>query len=69
MTKDERHQLDRMIIGNQIAIMRTLALTVSGNYKTMLEIRVHDQKIWWRDKYGEEVGFASGLDERPTPNK
>lgn len=63
--KDERYKLDRVIVGNQIAIMRTLALSAPPHYKKMLEIRVIDQKQWWRNQYGEEVSFAAGIDERP----
>jgi hypothetical protein len=68
MSKPTRQELDRIIVGNQIMIMRTLALVSKNlvgdmNYTTELNIRVKDTKDWWKAAYDEEVGFAVSFDK------
>ena len=62
----KRQELDRIIVGNQIAIMRALAQIVTYPAKEDLEIRVHDVKDWWRHQYGEEVGFSTSHGDKPV---
>ena len=64
--KQIRHQLDRRIIGNQIEIMRALA-AANGGGSTRLSTasRVHDIKNWWRETYGEEVGYNPAWGDTP----
>lgn len=58
------HEVDRIIVGNQIAIMRMLAhLMRDSNFYVMANARTHDIKGWWRHKYGEEVGYDSHYDK------
>lgn len=56
----KRYDLDRIIVGNQLTIMRALAtlLPQTGPAED-LRHRVSDIKQWWRDHYGEEVGFST----------
>jgi hypothetical protein len=57
------HEIDRIIVGNQLTIMRALELMVPPKAADDLRIRVHDIKDWWRREYGEEVGFSSAYDK------
>lgn len=59
------HDLDRIIVGNQIAMMRVLQALAPPAWARDLEIRVHDIKDWWRQNYGEEVGFSVVLGDQP----
>jgi len=56
-----RQALDRIIIGNQIAIMRALMTILPEPQKRALTLRVHSLKQEWRHRYREEVGFDSSL--------
>ena len=60
-----RQEIDRIIIGNQILIMRSLAKLAPVPYASELEFHVWDVKDWWRRRYGEEVGFSAGLGDKP----
>lgn len=61
-----QRQLNRIIVGNQIATMRALAtLTPSLIASRDLNIRVTDIKNWWRDEHGEEVGFSPEWGDQP----
>lgn len=62
----KREDIDRIIVGNQIAIMRPLALISNNPAKEDLNIRVHDIKDWWRHNYGEEVGFSTSYGDKPA---
>jgi hypothetical protein len=64
-----RHELDRIIIGNQLAIMRAVQTLVRGDVEIALNIRVHDIKEWWRRTFNEEVGFSATLGDRPPLEK
>lgn len=58
-----QHEFNRILIGNQIAIMRALAQITNNPAKEDLNIRVHDIKDWWRHIYEEEVGFSSAYSD------
>lgn len=64
-----RHELDRLIIGNQIAIMKALEMLLPGGQHAsgphQLQLRITHLKDWWRFHFNEEVGFSAGYDERP----
>lgn len=60
----KRQELDRIIVGNQIAMMRVLKALAPPAHARDLEIRVMDIKDWWRHNYAEEVGFSASLDDR-----
>lgn len=60
----EDHELDRIMVGNQLAIMRALELIAPHPAKEDLRIRVHDIKDWWRRQYGEEVGFSTSYGDK-----
>lgn len=64
--REERHMLDRMIIGNQIEIMRALA-AANGGGPTRLSTasRINDIKNWWRENYLEEVGYNPAWGDTP----
>lgn len=66
MRKLERHPLDRIIIGNQILIMRALQQLVKGDTEIAMNVRVHDIREWWRKEFGEDVGFSATMGDRPT---
>jgi hypothetical protein len=68
MAKPTRQELDRIIVGNQLAIMRALAAIAGPVHQRDLEFRVHDVKDWWRRHYNEEVGFSSILGDKPPSN-
>lgn len=61
MENKDRYDLDRIIVGNQITIMRVLAMDpkLSPHYSSSLLSRVGDIKDFWRHKYNEEVGFST----------
>jgi hypothetical protein len=63
----KRQELDRIIVGNQIAIMRALAQITNRPAKEDLNIRVNDVKDWWRRHYGEEAGFSTSHGDKPVP--
>lgn len=63
----KRQELDRIIVGNQISIMRALAQITNFPAKQDLEVRVYDVKDWWRQHYGEEVGFSTSHGDKPAP--
>lgn len=62
--KDD-HDLNRIMVGNQIAIMRALAQIVTFPSKQDMEVRIFDVKDWWRHAYGEEVGFSTSHGDKP----
>jgi hypothetical protein len=62
----KRQELDRIIVGNQIAIMRALAQIMNNPAQEDLNIRVHDVKDWWRREYSEEVGFSTSHGDKPV---
>jgi hypothetical protein len=69
MTKKEkeRYQLDRIIVGNQISIMRALAQAAESGSSAHRDLtrRAIDIKEWWRSTYGEEVGFSTAWGDQP----
>jgi len=61
----KRQELDRIIIGNQLAIMRALAAMAPASVQARdLTHRVSDIKDWWRHHYGEEVGFSTAWGDK-----
>lgn len=64
-----RSELDRIIIGNQISIMRALAALSSQSHKSALIYRVETLKSEWRHRHNEEIGFESALGDRPRVEK
>jgi hypothetical protein len=69
MTKPTRQELDRIIIGNQIACMRALSLITKSlvgdiNHSSELDLRIANLKSFWKTAYDEEVGFASTFDRK-----
>jgi len=69
MSKPTRQELDRIIIGNQIACMRALSLMAKNlvgdvNHSMDLDLRIHDLKAFWKEHYDEEVGFAATFDRK-----
>lgn len=64
MKQHQRDQILRMILGNQIALMRAIVPLTSAHRRD-LECRVYDAKSWWFEQFGEEVGFSSVLGDVP----
>jgi len=75
---NDGHELNRIIVGNQIFIMRALMArepvhlggigqpTIHTSTHGALSVRVHDIKSWWRERFDEEVGFSTQMgDESP----
>lgn len=61
----KRYDIDRIIVGNQLTIMRALQSLATPAHGRDLETRVRDIKRWWRTEFGEHVGFSTVLgDER-----
>lgn len=50
-----RHELDRVIIGNQLAIMRGLIRLMGSDYSGELIDRSQDTKEWWRHHFHEDI--------------
>lgn len=66
MKRPTQHEINRIIIGNQLTIMRALILIGRSHVMSeTLKIRVNDTKAWWRMKFGEEVGFETSLGDEP----
>lgn len=63
-----RHKMDRLIVGNQVYIMRALAAlagpgTMVGH---AMDMRIRNIKDHWRQEFKEEVGFDTYFgDELP----
>jgi hypothetical protein len=72
MTEKEkqRYALDRIIVGNQLMIMRALADAAGSGSRAHRELhtRVCDIKDWWRISYGEEVGHSAAWGDRRPEN-
>lgn len=67
--KPTQHEINRLIVGNQVAIMRALAKIAWPDHRQDLEIRALDAKNWWRAHYNQEVGFSTKLgDQHLLPN-
>ena len=49
-----RHELDRLIIGNQIEIMAALEL-LDRAPRVVLGDRIQETVAWWRAHYNEDV--------------
>lgn len=64
MTKTQRYKIDRIIVGNQLTIMRLLR-NLHAAHQTEVDVRVHDVKEWWRNEFGEEVGFSTHFGDEP----
>lgn len=60
-----RHEMDRIIVGNQIMIMRVLRSLIDLDMQVAIDIRVRDLQSLWRLEYSEEVGFSSSLGDHP----
>lgn len=58
-----QHEINRIIVGNQIHIMRML--DAASVHSTGSAARIHNIKDWWRRKFDEEVGFKSGFGDEP----
>jgi hypothetical protein len=68
--RPSQQDINRIIIGNQVLIMRSLAVfmrQVVGDVELheALNLRVRDTKVWWRSKFDEEIGFSSSLGDGP----
>ena len=68
--KPSQNDINRIIVGNQVLIMRALAVfmrQVVGDVELheALNLRVRDTKVWWRHKFDEEVGFSGSLGDDP----
>lgn len=64
MTEREQ-QIFRILVGNQIAMMRMLKTLAPPAHERDLDLRVSDVKDFWRGLFKEEVGFSSTLGDRP----
>lgn len=64
-----RKEIDRIIVGNQLTIMRALEHIVPRVAADDLRFRVNDIKDWWRREYGEEVGFSTFYGDKPPPER
>jgi len=68
MTKPTKQELDRIIIGNQIALMKACSIIMKsmvGDISMMnkLDVRIHDVREFWHDAYDEEIGYPFGSDK------
>ena len=62
MTKLTKQELDRIIIGNQIALMKACSIIMKsmvGDLNTMnqLDNRIVNVKEYWHDTFDEEIGY------------
>lgn len=69
--KPTQQDINRVILGNQVIIMRSLSTMmqnmVGDMEKTqMLDLRVRDSKVWWRSHFDEELGFSTYLGDEPV---
>jgi hypothetical protein len=62
--KPTQDEINRLIVGNQVAIMRALATFAPPAHRRDLEMRVLDAKTWWRANFGQEVGFSTDLGDQ-----
>lgn len=58
-----RHDLDRMIVGNQIFIMGALAGLADLSPAQKLDARIEEVRAWWRSHYSEDVTVMPALKE------
>ena len=58
-----RHDLDRLIVGNQIFIMGALAGMVATTPSIRLDARVEEVRRWWRSHYSEDVTVMPAMKE------
>jgi hypothetical protein len=66
MTKDQEHEMFRIMMGNQIMILRLLR-GLHAAHQGAVDARVRDVKTWWRGEFNEEVGFQTHFGDQP-PN-
>jgi hypothetical protein len=52
-----RHELDRVIVGNQLLIMRALHDFVREPTRADLDRRVIETQSWWREHFSEDVSI------------
>ena len=62
MTKPTKQELDRIIIGNQIALMKACSIIMKSmvgdlNTMTQLDNRIVNVKEYWQDTFDEEIGY------------
>jgi hypothetical protein len=53
-----RHDLDRLIVGNQVFIMAALAGLADLSPAQKLDARIEETRVWWRSHFSEEVTVA-----------
>jgi len=58
-----RHDLDRMIVGNQVFIMAALAGLADPMPARRLDDRIAEVRAWWRSHYSEDVTVMPTLKE------
>ena len=68
MSKPTRQELDRIIIGNQIALMKSCSIIMKsmvGDISMMnkLDVRIHDTREFWQANYDEEIEYPFGSDK------
>jgi len=65
MKKPTQHQINRIMIGNQLFIMRSFAAfdNCPEWRRNQINFKVNSVKQYWMDHYGEEVGFEIGDDK------
>ena len=56
-----RHDLDRLIIGNQLFIMGMLVGESDVTAATALDQRIQETRDWWRSHYSEDVTVMPAL--------
>ena len=58
-----RHEVDRLIVGNQMLIMGALAGMVATTPSKRLDARIEEVRTWWRSHHGEELTILPPLKE------
>lgn len=69
--KPSQQDINRVILGNQVIIMRALSNMTKQLVGDMvmtqaLDLRVRDSKVWWRSAFDEELGFSTSLGDVPV---
>lgn len=59
------HGILRLIVGNQLTIMRLLRHSSLPNHHYVIDKRVQQTKEIWRHHFNEEVGFETDMGDRP----
>jgi len=69
--KPNQHDINRIMIGNQIVILRAMSFIMQNmaghtGLQEACDLRVRDTKVWWRTHYDEEIGFSHVLGDSPA---